>query len=224
MPLTWNPLTSTYGSYDFFKYMNPYVNPVQLATQQYSAPSGFNISNYQQTAADFQRSQNALSSQNALNKGLGVAGDVIGLGADLFGTASEKLNIGTPMPQYFQEGVDPSYQAGDYFNRAYSARPQGATGGEIVGASLKGAKIGAQFGGGVGAAIGAGVGALGSIGAGEIRRARQRREKDKALKLAGAEQQKFNTAQEEYDKQQMAQAEYTRRANPYRRMSNLYNI
>lgn len=160
-----------------------------------------------------------------VNAGLNTAADIAGYASGLVSSATESLNLGKPAPQYFQEGVDPSYQGGEYFNRVYSARPSGAGAGEIVSGAAQGAKIGAQFGGGIiGAGIGAAVGALGSIGAGEIRRARQRREKRKALDLAMGQQQAFNTAQEEYDRQKMAQQEYTRMANPYRRMQNLYSV
>jgi len=183
----------------------------QLAAKA-EIPKGFDVSNYQPKQGF------------DVNAGLNTAADIAGYASGLVSSATESLNLGKPAPQYFQEGVDPSYQGGEYFNRVYSARPSGAGAGEIVSGAAQGAKIGAQFGGGIGAGIGAAVGALGSIGAGEIRRARQRREKRKALDLAMGQQQAFNTAQEEYDRQKMAQQEYTRMANPYRRMQNLYSV
>lgn len=153
----------------------------------------------------------------------------INLGVDLATIGSQKLNIGKPSTMYYAEGVKPTYQTGEYYNRAYNARPQGATGMEVASTGLKAAGAGAQIGsmmGPAGTLIGAGVGALvGGIGAGitgGIRKRKQRREKQEALDLATAQQSDYNKRALDFSQQQTAQSEYARRTNPYARISNYY--
>ena len=152
------------------------------------------------------------------------------LASDIGSIAGQDLNLGTPAPQYFAEGIDPSYQGGEYYSRASMIKPQGATGSEILStagkAAATGASIGTMVGGPLGTLIGGGIGAVvGGIGAGiggGIRRRRQRREKTNALELGKAQQQEFNTAQDAFNQQQAGLASYQQRANPYRRLQNLY--
>jgi hypothetical protein len=146
----------------------------------------------------------------------------VNLGVDLANIGSQKLNIGQPSTMYYAEGVKPTYQTGDYYNRAYNARPQGATGAEIASTGLKAAATGAQIAGPWGAAVGAAIGAGGALIAGGVRKRRQEREKQKALDLARAQQSGYNTRALDYSQQQTAQSEYARRTNPYQRMSNYY--
>lgn len=155
---------------------------------------------------------------------LSAATGALQLGSNIYGIASRKFDIGNPAAPVYQEGMDPSYQSGEYFNKAYSLTPKGASAGDILSSTAQGAMTGAKAGGVPGAIIGGAVGLIGSIGGGEIARARQRRQKQKALKSATAQQQQFNTMQEQYDQSQAAREEYTRRADPYRRMMNLYSL
>jgi len=152
------------------------------------------------------------------------------LASDIGGIAGQRLNLGTPAPQYFAQGVDPSYQGGDYYSRAALMQPQGATSGEILGTAGKAAGTGASIGTmilpGLGTLIGAGIGAVaGGIGAGiggGVRKRRQRRERETALQMGQAQQQEFNIAQNAFNQQQAAMAGYQQRINPYRRLQNLY--
>lgn len=148
------------------------------------------------------------------------------LASDIGTIAGQRLNLGTPQAQYFAEGVRPTYQGGEYMGRVAAARPQGATGGEILGtagkAAATGASIGTLVGGPIGTAIGAGIGALvGGAGAaigGGVRRRAQRNEKDRAMRLAKGQQQEFNVAASDFAQREAAN--YKR--NPYRRLQNLY--
>jgi len=152
------------------------------------------------------------------------------LASDIGGIAGQRLNLGTPAPQYFAQGVDPSYQGGEYYSRAALMQPQGASAGEILGtagkAAATGASIGTMVGGPLGTLIGGGIGAVvGGIGAGiggGVRKRRQRREREKALQMGESQQQEFNTAQDAFNQQQAAMASYQQRINPYRRLQNLY--
>ena len=148
------------------------------------------------------------------------------LASDIGTIAGQRLNLGTPQAQYFAEGVRPTYQGGEYMGRVAAARPQGATGGEILGTAGKAAATGASIGSlilpGVGTAIGAGIGALvGGAGAaigGGVRKRAQGREKDRAMRLAKGQQQEFNVAASDFAQREAAN--YKR--NPYRRLQNLY--
>ena len=154
----------------------------------------------------------------AFSAGLGA----LSLGMDIASVGGQRLNLGKAPAVSYQEGTMPTYQTGDFMNRAYRARPQGASFGQVAGTTIKGAQIGAQLGGGVGAAIGAGVGAVGGLVAGGVAKRRQRREKEKALQQARMQQQDFNTRALDFSQQQTAQNEYRRRNDPYERMSNFY--
>lgn len=176
------------------------------------------------------RSQTRTSAYGNANIGTQAVMGGLQLASDIGGIAGQNLNLGTPAPQYFAQGLDPSYQGGEYFSRAAMAEPQGATGSEILStagkAAATGASIGTMVGGPLGTLIGGGIGAVvGGIGAGiggGIRRRRQRREKANALELGTAQQQEFNIAQDAFNQQQAAMASYQQRANPYRRLQNLY--
>lgn len=171
-----------------------------------------------------------LSQGQKADIGMAAISGVANLGLDMATIGSGSLNLGKPSTTYYAEGTKPTYQTGDYFNRAYRARPQGATGMEIASTGLKTAASGAQIGSmimpGIGTAIGAGIGALVGAGgagiAGGIRKRRQEREKQRALRAAQKQQEQFNTRALDYSQQQTAQSEYMRRANPYARMSNYY--
>ena len=152
------------------------------------------------------------------------------LASDMNSIAGQSLNLGRPDAQYFAQGIDPSYQGGEYFSRAAMSQAQGTTGGEILSTAGKaagtGASIGTLLAPGIGTLIAAGIGAVvGGIGAGiggGIRKRRQRRERTKALELGTAQQQEFNAAQDAFNQQQAGMASYQQRANPYRRLQNLY--
>lgn len=152
-------------------------------------------------------------------------GGVVGLATDLSGIANQRLNLGDPMAVY-QQGVDPTYQTGEYFSNAFSSVPQKTTGMEVGGTALKTALAAGQATGfnPIAMGVGALVGGVGAAIAGNRRRVKQSRERRTALNKALAEQQRFNTAQENYNQEQMAMQDYQRRSNPYTRMSNLYSI
>lgn len=156
------------------------------------------------------------------NAALGVGMGALSLGMDIASIGSQSLNLGKAPSVSYQEGTMPTYQTGDFMNRAYKARPQGASFGQVLGTTAKGAQIGAQLGGGVGAAIGAGIGAIGGLVAGGAAKRRQRREKERALNQARAQQAEYNERALDFSQQQTAQNEYRRRNDPYERMSNFY--
>jgi hypothetical protein len=150
------------------------------------------------------------------------------LASDAVGMANQGLGLGQAPAPIYMTGVDPTYQTGDFISRAFSARPAGASAGEILGSAGKGAgtgaSIGAMIGGGPGALIGAGIGAaagaLSSGIGGGVRKRRQTRERNRAIDIAQSQQQQFNEAQAAYNEQEAARYAYDQRRN--RRMQNLF--
>lgn len=240
MAATWNPYT-TYGT----------LNKLNQAVQQAPIPDyeptfGWGSVNPQEdTSGMFDLNQSQMSQQQApapaatpkgtiagdwksmskgqqTNAALGAGMGVLSLGMDIANIGGQRLNLGKPSTVSYQEGTMPTYQTGEFVNRAYRARPQGASFGQVASTTAKGAAMGAQIGGPWGAAIGAGVGAIGSLVAGGVAKRRQRREKQKALQQAREQQQDFNTRALDFSQQQTAQNEYRRRNDPYERMSNFY--
>lgn len=159
----------------------------------------------------------------ALMGGLQLASDAMTIGG-------QKLNIGeAPLPVYTPD-VAPTYQLGDYASRVLGAEPQGASAGEVLGTAAKAAGTGASIGTailpGIGTLIGAGVGAIAGAGtagiAGGVRKRRQKSEQEKAMQSLEQQQKAYNQASQAFSQQQVARSEYSRRANPYRRMQNLF--
>lgn len=171
---------------------------------------------------------NAMSdSDKASVYGQSISGG-LQLASDAMNIANQDLGLEQAPTSMYMQGVDPSYQTGDYISKAYESRPSGATGSEILGtagkAAMTGASIGTMFGGPVGTLIGAGVGAAaGALTAGiggGIRKRRQRRERNRAINLAQSQQQQFNEAQAAFNEQEAASFAYDQRRN--RRMQNLF--
>jgi hypothetical protein len=154
----------------------------------------------------------------------------VNLAVDAGSIASQKLGLGKPSTMFYEEGVNPVYRTGEYYNRAFYARPMGATGAEVANTGLKaaatGSKLGMMVGGPAGAAIGAAAGAVVGAGtalvAGGVRKRRQQREKNRALNLARGQQADYNRRSLDFSQQQTAMNEYRRRNDPYERMSNFY--
>lgn len=154
----------------------------------------------------------------------------VNLAVDAGSIASQKLGLGKPSPMFYEEGVNPVYRTGDYYNRAFYSKPMGATGAEVASTGLKaaatGSKLGMMLGGPAGAAVGAAAGAVVGAGtalvAGGARKRRQEREKQRALKLARGQQADYNRRALDFSQQQTAMNEYRRRNDPYERMSNFY--
>jgi len=153
---------------------------------------------------------------------MGVAGAGM-LAADTIGMANQSLNLGDPEQQYFDGESEPTYNLGQYYSQAASSKPQGATGGEVLGQTAKYAALGTQIMPGLGTAIGAGVGALSSLIGGGVRKRKQRGERQKALGKVATQQQNYNTASKDYWENLISEHGYRERANPYKRMTNLYN-
>lgn len=150
------------------------------------------------------------------------------LASDAVGMANQDLGLGQAPAPIYMPGVDPTYQTGDFISKAFSARPRGASAGEILGSAGKGAATGAGIGtmvGGpvgtlIGAGIGAAAGALSSGIGGGVRKRRQTRERNRAIDIAQSQQQQFNEAQAAYNEQEAARYAYDQRRN--RRMQNLF--
>jgi hypothetical protein len=183
---------------------------------------------YVTTRPSFRDSWNSLSDSDKSNVyGQAITGG-LQLATDAMSIANQDLGLGQAPTSVYMQGVDPSYQTGDFISKAYTSRPAGASGEEIVGtagkAAMTGAGIGTIIGGPVGTLIGAGVGAVaGALTAGiggGVRKRRQRREREKAITMAEAQQQQFNEAQSAYNEQEAARYAYDQRRN--RRMQNLF--
>ncbi len=137
------------------------------------------------------------------------------------GMANQSLGLNPQAQGQYDMGYQPSYNMGQDYNQAAMAKPQGATGGEVLGMGAKGAAAGAAFG-----PIGAGVGFVGGAVAGLIggkrRKKKQQREKEAAQNTLKAGQQNFNKAEADYTAQQNAAEDYQDRMNTTNRMYNLY--
>ena len=147
---------------------------------------------------------------------------VLQLGLDAYGMANQGLNLDTQIDSQVDPYGRPTYNAGGLQSQASSAKPQGATFGEVGSGTLKGASAGLTIGGPVGAAIGAGVGGISAGIGGTIRRNRQRREKNKALAKVSAAQKEYNAADVSYRNQNNLMEDYQQMSNPNRRIRNLY--
>jgi hypothetical protein len=154
--------------------------------------------------------------------GLSLAGDAIGM-------ANQPLGIETQAPSLQRSATgEPVYNTGDFYNQSTAAKPQGATGGEVLGSAGKGAMGGLMaalaLGGPVGWLAGGGLalGAALGIGGGAARRRKQQHEKHKAIVSAKAAQKNFNTASIAFDEQQTSQDDYLKRMDNTNRLYNLY--
>lgn len=150
--------------------------------------------------------------------GLSAVGDAVGI-------ANQSLGIETQAPGLEKSATgEPVYNAGQFYNQASMAKPQGATGGEVVGGALKtGASVLAATGNPLlagGAALFSGV--LNLFG-GRRRKKRQQDEKQKAMTSAKAAQKNYNTASLAFDEQQASQADYLKRMDNTNRLWNLYS-
>src|SRR5690606_41500564 len=70
------------------------------------------------------------------------------------GMANETLGLRDAPAQQYTPGVRPMYGLGQSYNEASGARPQGATGGEILSGIGQGASIGTSIVPGIGTAVG----------------------------------------------------------------------
>lgn len=207
---------------------NPFLNAAQDNKIQQQPLTGGRIMEGDITGDSIVK--NAMSPSTKAN----LYGQAISGGLQLAATAgsiaNQSLGLGKAPSPIYTQGVAPSYQLGDYAGRVLGAKPEGAGIGEILGtagqAAATGASIGTMIGGPYGTLIGAGIGALaGGLTAGVAggaRKRKQRREKMQAVQSLEKKQQEYNTLAQEYNQQEAARSEYERRANPYRRMQNLF--
>lgn len=149
-----------------------------------------------------------------------VLGGLTG-GLDIYNSAHNMANQSLGLnPQIGQQ--DGSYYGlGQDYNQAALAKPQGATGGEVLGMGAKGAAAGAAFGP-VGAGIGFVAGAAAGLIGGRRRKKKQQAEKTSAQQKLKAGQQSYNQAAEYNTQQQNAAEDYLDRQNTTSRMNNLY--
>ncbi len=157
-----------------------------------------------------------------LNSGIQAGVGALDLLASNIAMGNESLNLGQAPGEQLSATGEPVYNLGDFYNRSANAKPQGATGMEVAGGVAKGASAGAAFGI-PGAVIGGLVGGLGSLLGGRRRRRKQAEEKRKAMRQAASAQNNYNEASLNFDQEQIAQTEYTRRRNMTNRLYNLYN-
>ncbi len=152
--------------------------------------------------------------------GAGVAG--LGLITDAVAMGNQPLGIETSAPGLERSATgEPVYNLGNFYNAAATAKPQGATTGEVGGGIAKGAAAGAAFGV-PGAVIGGLAGGLSNLIGGNRRKRKQAAQKRKATQSAIDAQKQYNVASEAFDESQATQSEYLKRMNNTNRMFNLY--
>jgi hypothetical protein len=162
-----------------------------------------------------------------MKQGFGLEQVIGGLtgAADIFSSANQMANqslgLNPQLQGQYNQFEQPSYGLGQDYNQAALAKPQGASGGEVLGMAGKGAAAGSAFGPigtGVGAVVGAGAALIG----GRRRKKKQQKEKTAAQNTLKAGQQAFNQASADFSAQQNAAEDYQDRMNSQTRMYNLY--
>lgn len=154
-----------------------------------------------------------------VSAGLGAA-QLVG---NAVGMANQSLNLDQQIaPPMYDQSMKPVYTGGAAYNQAANARPQGATGGEVLSGVGTGASIGSSILPGWGTAIGAVAGGAISLIGGGARKNRQRRERNRALARARASQQQFNSADQQFRDQQARQLDYYDANNSDARLYNLF--
>lgn len=151
----------------------------------------------------------------------GAAAGALDIVNDTIAMSREGLNLDTTIAPQSDMYGRPVYTAGNVQNQASSAKPQGATFGEVSSLTMKGAQAGSSFGPvgtGIGAAIGFGAGLFG----GRRRKRRQQREKERALQSVQKAQTEYNEADVSFRDQVNQLEDYRQRSNPYRRLRNIY--
>lgn len=158
----------------------------------------------------------------------GVTG-MLSLAEDAVGMANQPLGIETQAPGLERSATGEPVYSGAFRNQASNAKPQGATGGEVLAGAGKGAATGAMVGSvvpvigtAIGAIGGAIIGGLSSAFGGGARKRRQRDQQRSAMRSARNQQKMFNEASASFDATQNSQADYLRRMNNTNRLWNLY--
>jgi hypothetical protein len=157
-----------------------------------------------------------------LGQGIGAGLGAASLGLQAFGMSQQVLGLPQVTPQSYDPNVQPTYNLGQVYNQAAFAKPQGATGGEILGGVGQGAALGTQIAPGIGTAVGAVVGGLASLIGGGARKRRQEREKERAMRGLAEQQQAFNRASGNFVTQQNYMEDYIDQLN--RQQANLSTI
>jgi Sec-independent protein translocase protein TatA len=134
----------------------------------------------------------------------------------------KSLNVDAPQQQFDASGR-PVFNAHGMVGKINSIDTRGVSAGEALGATAKGAAVGATFGP-IGAAIGGLVGAVGSIVGGRARRRAARRKKAKAIRNFKGAQTTYNQGALAANQEEAAQDQYQELTNNQTRMRNLYSI
>lgn len=200
---------------------NPYMNINYLP--QLNAK--FKATDYSSALAPKQAAGTNFNPYSALANGMVSAGlGGVGLVADFINMGNEAKNINTKAPELqIDPSGNPTYNLGSFLQETRAIKPQGASAGEVLGSSLKGASAGAALGP-LGAAGGALVGAIGSLFGGRRRRRIMEDKKRTALKRFKSAQADFNSAAETSDANRKAYASYQEQMNTQDRLNNLFNI
>ena len=151
-----------------------------------------------------------------------VAAGALALAGNYYGMANQSLNLDVPQGATFDAYGRPSYNLNSAWNQVSGSKPQGATGGDIFSGAAQGASIGTMLAPGIGTAIGAGVGAIGSAVFGGVRRRKQQREKNKAMRQLTAGQTQYNTADVNFRNSQNAMEDYRDSQDKSARLYNLH--
>lgn len=157
-----------------------------------------------------------------LNTGIQTGVGAIDLIGSSIAMGNESLNLGHAPGEQVSSTGEPIYNLGRFYNRVAGSKPQGASGGEVVGGAAKGAAAGAAFGP-WGAAAGAVVGTVGSLIGGRRRKRKQSEQRRKAMNEAKAAQGNYNESSLQFEQEQVARTEYNKRRNMNNRLYNLYN-
>src|SRR5690606_8014596 len=108
----------------------------------------------------------------------------LGLIGNAVGMANQGSGLERSAPQMQTSATGEPIYSGAYYNQASNFKPQGATGGEVLGMAGQGAAAGTAIMPGIGTLIGGVVGAIGGLIGGGARRRKQKREKDRAMRSA----------------------------------------
>lgn len=206
---------------------NPY-NQVSGGSNQFRSRPFTSKPHTSGRISPFDLSPSELTRADKIGAGAAALGGIaeMGLSAKAMGDEAKGIPTLAPQMQLDNQGR-PMYNLSQFANETSSIRPQGATGGEVLGGAAKGVGIGlnpalmAATGGlsaPIGALVGAGAAALG----GKRRKRIMTDKKRKATESLSSRQQEFNQANIGHSQNQLAQEQYYNQLNDPSRLYNLY--
>lgn len=207
-------------------YYSPRVQPVsgsyypyRLLGQGLHETPGLTLNAARRDVVKPSNTPGGINVEGALNVAAGAA--------SLYNQAASMVNeaqtINTVAPSVAQGPAGmPVYNLGGFAAETERIQPKGASGSELVQATLTGAKAGLAVGNPVAAAVGATVGLLTGIFAGRRRKRLMARKKEQAWRSLQGQQLAYSKHLQAFNENEAAKQAYADQLNMNNRMLNLY--